>query len=190
MSGQPLIDNSNQCLLRLRRRTEVRTNIEFNKVWGAVSKSFCSKYTAVGILKRSDCSSFRILPNGCAVVKVVSTRHIRKVSTVRLLKKTKIYFQNIFLSDSRYLRLLFHSVSTIIKPFIIRGHQFQYPLLVERGRLRPQTAGRSAARHARYHELRILDTDSATVLFAHVFRVLLYLRLVVFFLQCDTKYVF
>jgi hypothetical protein len=41
----------------------------------------------------------------------------------------------LFLSDSPYLKLLFYIVSTIIKAFIISGHQFLYPLLVERGRL-------------------------------------------------------
>jgi hypothetical protein len=40
----------------------------------------------------------------------------------------------LFLSDSPYLKLLSYIVSTIIKAFIITGHQFLYPLLVERGR--------------------------------------------------------
>ena len=66
-----------------------------------------------------------------------------------------MYFQNmLFLSDSPHLKLFFHIVSTIIKAFITTGHQFLYPLLIERGRLTPQTADRSAARHARYHDLR------------------------------------
>ena len=61
---------------------------------------------------------------------------IRKVSTVRLLKKLKIYFQNmLFLSDSPYLKLLFYIVPVIIKTFIITEHQFRYPLPGERGRL-------------------------------------------------------
>jgi hypothetical protein len=64
----------------------------------------------------------------------------------------------LFLSDSPYLKLLFYIVSTIIKAFIITGHQFLYPLLVERvtacDRHWPQMAGRSAACHARYHDLR------------------------------------
>ena len=65
-----------------------------------------------------------------------NTRNIRKVSTVRLLKKTKIYFQNmLFLSHSPYLKLLFYIVFTIIKTFIIKWHQFLYPLFVERSRL-------------------------------------------------------
>jgi hypothetical protein len=47
------------------------------------------------------------------------TRHIGKASTVRLLKKTKIYFQNVlFLSDLPYLKLRFYIVCTIIKAFI------------------------------------------------------------------------
>ena len=61
----------------------------------------------------------------------------------------------LLLSDSPYIKLLFHIVSTIIKAFIRTGHQFLYLLLVELGRLwrhhRPQTADRSAARHARDH---------------------------------------
>ena len=58
------------------------------------------------------------------------------------------------LSDSPYLKLLFCIFSAIIKAFILTEHQFLYPLLVERGSLWPQPAGRSAARHARYHNLR------------------------------------
>ena len=51
-----------------------------------------------------------------------TTRHIRKVSIVRLLKKTKIDFQNmLLLSDSPYLKLLFYTASNIIKAFIIKG---------------------------------------------------------------------
>jgi hypothetical protein len=60
----------------------------------------------------------------------------------------------LFLSDSPYLELLFYIVSTMIKAFIITGHHCLYPLHVERGRLWPQTAGRSLARHLRYHNLR------------------------------------
>jgi hypothetical protein len=41
----------------------------------------------------------------------------------------------LFLSDSPYFKLLFYIVFTIIKTFIIVGHQFLYPLLVEPGRL-------------------------------------------------------
>ena len=58
----------------------------------------------------------------------------------------------LFLSHSPYLKLLFYIVSTIIKAFIITGHQFLYPLLAERGRLSPETAGCSAERNARYHD--------------------------------------
>jgi hypothetical protein len=66
-------------------------------------------------------------------------RHIWKVSTIRLLKKTKIYFQIVlFLSNLPYLKLLFYTVSTIIKAFSITTHQFLYPLLVERGYLQRQ----------------------------------------------------
>jgi hypothetical protein len=67
---------------------------------------------------------------------LICTRRIRKASTVRLLKKTKIYLQNmLFLSDSPYFKLLFYVVSTINKTFIITGHQFLYLLIVESGRL-------------------------------------------------------
>jgi hypothetical protein len=41
----------------------------------------------------------------------------------------------LFLSDSPYLKLLFYTVSTIIKAPIITGRQFLYPLHVEHGRL-------------------------------------------------------
>jgi hypothetical protein len=58
----------------------------------------------------------------------------------------------LFLSDSPYLKLLFYVISTIIKAFIITGHQFLYPRLVERGRLWRHPTGRSAARHARHHD--------------------------------------
>jgi hypothetical protein len=76
-----------------------------------------------------------------------STRHIRKVSTIRLFKKTEIYFQNVlFVSDSQYLKLLLCIVCTVIKAFIITGHQFLYLVLIERGHLLrchwPQTAPR------------------------------------------------
>jgi hypothetical protein len=77
---------------------------------------------------------------GCPASKIKTrnfmkyTSHLQKVSIVRLLKR--IYFQNmLFLSDSPYLKLLFYIVSTIIKVFIIIGHQFLYPLLAECGYL-------------------------------------------------------
>ena len=69
-------------------------------------------------------------------------------------EKTKSYFQNmLFLLDSPYPKLLFYMISTIIKAFIMTGHQFLYPVLVERGRPWLQTAVRFAARHACYHEI-------------------------------------
>jgi hypothetical protein len=70
------------------------------------------------------------------LVLVQYTRHIWKVSTIRLLKKIKIYFPNmLFLPDSPNVKLPFYIVSTIIKAFIITGHQILYPLLVEHGHL-------------------------------------------------------
>ena len=59
----------------------------------------------------------------------------------------------LFLSDSPYLKLLFYVVSTTIKASVITGHQFLYPLLVERGLLWRMPVDRSAARHARYNDL-------------------------------------
>jgi hypothetical protein len=41
----------------------------------------------------------------------------------------------LFLTDLPYLKLLFYIFSIIIKAFIIKGHQFLYPLLVEHGHL-------------------------------------------------------
>jgi hypothetical protein len=41
----------------------------------------------------------------------------------------------LFLLDLPSFKLLFYTVPTIIKTFIITGHQFLYPLLAERGRL-------------------------------------------------------
>jgi hypothetical protein len=83
------------------------------------------------------------------------TRHVREVSTVRLLKTAKIYFQNVsFLSDSPCLKILFDIVCTIVEAFIITGHQFLCFLLVGCVSLWPQTAGRFASCYARYHDRR------------------------------------
>jgi hypothetical protein len=66
--------------------------------------------------------------NHCCREKATNASHIRKESTVRLLKrKLKFIFKVLFLSDSPYHKLLFYTVSTIIKAFIITGHQFMYP---------------------------------------------------------------
>jgi hypothetical protein len=60
----------------------------------------------------------------------------------------------LLLSDSPCLKLLFYIVPIIIQAFIVTGHQFLNPLLLESGRLWPQPAGRTAARHSHYHDLR------------------------------------
>jgi hypothetical protein len=81
----------------------------------------------------------------------------------------------LFLSDLPLLKLLFYIVSTVVKAFVITGHQFMYPL-VERGRLWPQMAGRSVARHARYqpslnfltHFLTILSRMAFSPYMSHV----------------------
>jgi hypothetical protein len=52
-------------------------------------------------------------------------------------KKTRIYFQTIYIANwCTYLTLLFDIVSIIVGATVVAGYQFLYPCMVERCRLR------------------------------------------------------
>jgi len=59
-----------------------------------------------------------------------------QLSTVSLLKTSKLSYKILLISDSTFFKLFSHIFVAIIEELTLAGHKFLYTLLIECGRLR------------------------------------------------------